>query len=48
MRRELSFGDRLDQGASMPELMEYYALSENEYLRAVASLQEIRKNGAKK
>lgn len=45
--KELSFGARVDAGASMPELMEYYALSENEYLRAVSSLQEIRQ-GAKK
>jgi hypothetical protein len=47
MSREMSFGQRLDAGATMPELMEYYSLSENEYLRAVSSLQSIR-NGVKK
>ncbi len=48
MNREMSFGQRFDSGWSRMQLMNYYALSENEYDRVLASLTVIRKQGAKK
>lgn len=48
MSRDISFGQRLDRGWTRMQLMDYYALSENEYDRVLASLTAIRKQGAKK
>jgi len=48
MSRDMSFGQRLDAGWSMIELMEYYALTNSEYDRVLASLQEIRKSKVRK
>ena len=47
MSRDISFGQRLDRGWTRMQLMDYYALSENEYERVLASLQNIRKEAKK-
>jgi hypothetical protein len=46
--REKSFGQLLDSGVPRAELQDYFCLTDNEYDRVIASLQEIRKNGRKK
>ncbi len=43
MNRETSFGQKVDAGWSIPELLDFYSLTEREYDRIIASLQEIRK-----
>jgi len=40
-----SFSQRLRAGESPDELKKYYCLSNDQYQRIIASLQEIRKNG---
>ncbi len=47
MSREMSFKQRLDAGWSMVELMEYYAMSDREYDRIIACLDELKKAGGK-
>ncbi len=42
MKRERSFGQRLDDGETKERLMAYYALSEVQYEKILASLKAIR------
>ncbi len=42
MKREMSFGQRLDDGWTKEQLMAYYALSEAQYEKVLASLKAIR------
>ncbi len=47
MKREMSFGQRLDAGETKEQLMAYYALSETQYEKVLASLKAIRKGRTK-
>ncbi len=46
MKRERSFGQRLDDGETKEQLMAYYALSEAQYEKILASLKTIRQRQA--
>jgi len=48
MNREMSFGQRVDAGWQRVELQDYYSMTEREFDKVMDSLQQIRKNGAKK
>jgi hypothetical protein len=43
MRRELSFGARLDQGWPRAQLQDHYCMSDNDFDRVVSCLESIRK-----
>jgi hypothetical protein len=46
MKREKSFGQRLDDGWTKETLMAYFALTEAQYEKVMASLKAIRQRQA--
>jgi hypothetical protein len=42
MKREMSFGQRLDDGWTKEHLMTYYALTETQYEKVIVCLKAIR------
>lgn len=44
MSKDLSFSQRMKQGWSKEELMNYYCLSDNEYFRIMVCLSGLKKS----